>query len=239
MRILLVLILATLTGIAGWWTVFLKGEIEGFREDIKIKDEQIEQLGEDLALSEAKRRELEISNHLLKIDHRIARIEVVEQGPSPDNPDQQVTTIRFQEMNAGGEPAGEGQLITVDGTKVYLETLVIKFEDEFVEGGDFLRGSSVCLFKRVFGEDQSPSSGEPIDTAGVHPHPYATAGDGEDDVFYAELWQNFWEYANNPEMAQEKGVRALHGEAPFVQTKPGKVYRVELRASGGLTITPE
>lgn len=239
MRILLVLILTALTGIAGWWTVFLKGQIEGFRGEIQEKQVQIEQLSEDLETSEAKRRELEISNHLLKVDHRVARIEVVEQGPHPDNPEQQVTTIRFQEVNEYGEPAGEGQLITVNGTKVYLETLVIKFEDEFVEGGDFLRGSSVCLFKRVFGEDQTPASGEPIDTQGVHPHPYATAGDGEDDLFYAELWQNFWEYANDPEMAQDKGVRAFQGEAPFVQTKPGKVYRVELRASGGLTITPE
>ncbi len=246
MRILLVLILATLTGIAGWWTVYLKGKIDGHSQELQAKDQRIAKLGdqlvlsaEELKVSEAQRRQLELSNHLLKIDHRVARITVLEQGPNPEDPESLITTIRFQELDDAGEPIGEGQEITVGGTKVYLETLVIKFDDEFVEGGDFLRGSSVCLFKRVFGEEQKPSSGEIIDAQGVHPHPYAKPGDSEDDLYYAELWQNFWEYANNPELAASKGVRTMGGEAPFVQTRPGKVYRVELRASGGLSINPE
>ncbi|HRV82058.1 MAG TPA: hypothetical protein P5218_11500 [Planctomycetota bacterium] len=239
MRFFLVLILATLTGIAGWWTVFLKGQIDGFHQDLEAKNEEIAQLNDDLQVSEAKRRELELSNHLLKIDHRVARIQVVEQGPDPENPEHELTTIRFQELDEAGAPIDEGQLITVEGNKVYLETLVIKFEDQYIEGGDFLRGSSVCLFKRVFGEEQKPSEGHPIDSKGVHPHPYANSGDGADDLYYAELWQRFWDYANDPELAEAKGVRTMHGEAPFVQTKPGKVYRVELRASGGLSITPE
>jgi len=56
---------------------------------------------------------------------------------------------------------------------------------------------------------------------------------------HAELWQRFWDYANDPELAREAGVRAVHGEAPFTELRPGKSYRVELRASGGLSITPE
>jgi hypothetical protein len=35
------------------------------------------------------------------------------------------------------------------------------------------------------------------------------------------------------------GVRAIHGEAPFIELRPGKTYRIELRASGGLTLVPE
>jgi hypothetical protein len=31
----------------------------------------------------------------------------------------------------------------------------------------------------------------------------------------------------------------MHGEAPSIELRPGKTYRVELRASGGLTIRVE
>ena len=59
------------------------------------------------------------------------------------------------------------------------------------------------------------------------------------DPLHAELWERFWEYANDPELAREKGVRALQGEAPFMELKAGKKYRVNLRASDGLTIQAE
>ena len=39
--------------------------------------------------------------------------------------------------------------------------------------------------------------------------------------------------------AAEKGVRAIHGEAPFIEVRPGRSYKVELRASGGLSIRAE
>ena len=54
-----------------------------------------------------------------------------------------------------------------------------------------------------------------------------------------DLWANFWEYANNPAKAKKAGVRAAHGEAPSIRLQVGKRYRVELRASGGLSIVPD
>ena len=57
--------------------------------------------------------------------------------------------------------------------------------------------------------------------------------------FEKGLWARFWDYANDPELAREKGVRAAHGEAPSIQLRPGKSYRVELRASGGISVVPE
>lgn len=239
MRFLLVLVLTALAGLSGWWTVYIRGILEENKETIRQKDEVIGQLGEDLEESEELRRRLEVSLHLLKVDHRVARIEVLAQGPSAENPGVLETTILFQDLGEDGEPVDEGQEIVVLGKKVYLESMVIKFEDSYVEGGDFLRGSSVCLFTRMFGDEQAPRDGEPIDTKGVHPHPYASAGDGEEDTYYAELWTRFWDYANDPQLAESKGVRAMHGEAPFIETRPGKVYLVELRASGGLSIDPQ
>ncbi|MDF1839350.1 MAG: hypothetical protein P1V35_15895 [Planctomycetota bacterium] len=246
MRFLLVLVLAALAGISGWWTVYIRGILEENKETIRQKDEIIQekdgvilQLGDDLEESEELRRRLEVSLHLMKIDHRVARIEVLDQKPSAANPEILETTILFQDLAEDGEPIDEGQTMVLLGKKIYLESMVIKFEDSFVEGGDLLRGSSVCLFTRMFGDSQAPNEGEPIDAKGVHPHPYAGAGDGEEDTYYAELWSSFWDYANDPKLAESKGVRAMHGEAPFIETRPGKVYRVELRASGGLSIDPQ
>jgi hypothetical protein len=239
MRFLLVLVLAALAGLSGWWTVYIRGILEENKATIRQKDEVIQQLGVDLEESEDLRRRLEVSLHLLKVDHRVARIEVLAQSPSAENPEVLETTILFQDMGEDGEPIGEGQQMVLLGKKVYLESMVIKFEDSYVEGGDFLRGSSVCLFTRMFGDHQAPNKGVTIDTNGIHPHPYASAGDGEEDTYYAELWTRFWDYANDPQLAESKGVRAMHGEAPFIETRPGKVYLVELRASGGLSIEPQ
>ena len=59
------------------------------------------------------------------------------------------------------------------------------------------------------------------------------------DDYYRELWSRFWDYANDPSLARSKGVRALHGEAPFIELRPGKSYSIELRSSGGLSIQAE
>ena len=56
---------------------------------------------------------------------------------------------------------------------------------------------------------------------------------------HAELWRRFWDYANDRELAERAGLRAVHGEAPFIELRPGGRYSVELRASGGLSIRPE
>jgi hypothetical protein len=77
----------------------------------------------------------------------------------------------------------------------------------------------------------------PLDDAGVQPLAYG--GDETPDPLYRELWGEFWELANDPTRARERGVRAIHGEAPFIEARPGKSYRVELRASGGLSIRAE
>jgi hypothetical protein len=258
MRVAIVVLLGALTGIAGWWTLFLREqvlgnriameqrdrairdlsqELEGARGRVAELDREVDRLGEELRQKAQRIRELELAMFLLKVDHRVARIEVLAQGPSPQDPAQVETTVRFTELDRNGAPVGEGRTYTLAGRKVYLETLVIKFEDEYVEGGDFLRGSSVCLFKSIFSEQIPPEQGHAIDSAGAHPASYG--GDAGPDLFHAELWQRFWDYANDPELAEEKGVRALHGEAPFVEARPGRSYRVELRASGGLAIRPE
>ncbi|MCB9916729.1 MAG: hypothetical protein H6828_16535 [Planctomycetes bacterium] len=248
----IVVLLAALTGIAGWWTWMVRENVLGNEIELERQQGRISELEGELDQSQArvgelgveveekKRRILELETRLtlLKVDHRVARLEVVRQGPDPADPKRTVTTVRFVEFGPDGETLGPGQEITLPGKKLYLDTQVVKFEDDYVEAGEFLRGTSLCLFRRMFSEVVAPEDGVALDQQGTHPRPY-TGGDSEDELFHAELWQRFWDYANDAEAAAEKGVRAAHGEAPSIEARPGKVYRVELRASGGLTIRPD
>ena len=258
--LLRVLLLGGVVVLGGWWTWFLRGKLGEGERALRESQVEIERLGDDLARREArideldqtllereatireKTREiaakeekilaLDAALELLKIDHRLAEIQVLEQEQGEDGAVH--TRVRFVELGPDGEPLGPGIEARVEGRTVYVETLVIKFDDRFVEEGDALRGTSICLFRRLFGEDQRPSEGTPIDAAGEQPLVYA--GDTPPPPLHRDLWDRFWEYANDPELAHERGVRAIHGEAPFIELRPGKRYRVELRSSGGLTI---
>lgn len=258
-------VLLALVLIAGWWTVLLRSklaasertlaqrteELASARSDLAERQAEIQRLGTELAARAAeiarleavvveKEREIQalaLANRLLKVQHRIARLEVLAQGAPAEAPERVRTTVRFTELGADGEPLGAGQELTVEGKMVYVESLVIQFEDRYVEQGDALRGTSLCLFKRLFGEDQKPSEGVALDSAGQQPLVYGGDTTGAD--VHRALWQRFWDYANDPALARELGVRALQGEAPYVEARPGKRYRLELRASGGLVIEAE
>jgi len=244
----LIVLLSALAGIAGWWTYVVREEVLGSQIELEKARGSLAQLEQQLAQSQAEVKqktkhiqELRVRLALLKIDHRVARIEVVSQESAEggDEPSGELqTTIRFIEYDREGNPVGAEQEITIEGTRLYLESLVIKFEDDYVEAGEFLRGTSLCLFKRLFSERVAPLDGVEIDRHGTHPRAYGD-GDSEDEMFQAELWNKFWEYANDPEAAAKKGVRAIHGEAPFMEVRPGGSYKVELRASGGLSIRAE
>lgn len=243
--------IAGLVGLGGWWTVYIReqlGETERLEEtnaeledQVKEKDGRIAELDEEVAListelddARAQIQDLETSMWLLKLSHRVARVTVLNQVGQGSETE---TLIEFVELGTEGQPVGTPREILVKGKQLFIEGRVIKFEDEFVEAGDLLRGSSVAVLQRVFSENQAPSEGTELDAPTMHPLP-----GHDDDVghpFYEDLWENFWEYANDPDAAAEKGVRAMHGSAPFIELRPGQSYRVELRASDGLSITAE
>tara|TARA_R110002073_G_scaffold80965_1_gene194580 strand:+ start:4295 stop:5074 length:780 start_codon:yes stop_codon:yes gene_type:complete len=251
MRFSLVLVLGAFAGILGWWTLFIQDQFQGheieleekqqritsLEGDVRERDDRILELDVLLAAEKARVRELELAIALLKVDHRVAQIEILAQEPIDGRPGVVRTTLRFVELDEAGNPMGAGQEFILDGSRIYLEALVIKFDDTYVEAGDALRGTSVCLFRRLFTEEISPTNGAELDTTGTRPHPYRDDAPG--DPFFDELWKEFWTYASDPELAESKGVRTMHGEAPFIEARVGHKYRVELRASGGLTITSD
>jgi hypothetical protein len=251
-----------LVAVAGWWTLFLRGRFAQHEQALAERDLRIASLEVDVQQRDERIRALEHALHLLKVDHRVARLEVIEQtswahsGSAPASATGATsatqsasapasapaaanvrTRVRFTELGDEGERIGEPRELVVEGRFAYVEALVVKFEDDYVERGDALRGSSICLFQRIFGEGQKPSEGARLDPVGLRPRAYG--GDELVDPQFEDLWRRFWDYANEPELARAKGVRAVHGEAPFIELRPGKSYRLELRASGGLSIRPE
>ena len=190
-------------------------EIEHLNSENKIKQQQIDRL--------------QLAMRLLKVDHRIAQVWVLDQH-KPTGSDRLLTKFRFVEVD-GDRPIDKPRDFTIDGDLLYVDALVIKFADEYVEQGDPLRSTSVCLFQRLFGEYQQPSEGFTIDTVGARPRAYGQEGSMSE--FEQSIWNNFWKYANDPQLAKAAGIRAMHGEAPSMRLEKGKLYSIELRASGG------
>ena len=49
----------------------------------------------------------------------------------------------------------------------------------------------------------------------VYGEPQATS------TFEKDLWKRFWDLANDEKLARESGVRAIHGDAPYMRLGVG------------------
>ncbi len=213
-----------------------RAQLASLSRELDDRRQEINRLNIDL---EARKQEIEKLNatiKLLTLDQRIARIEVLGQEGSQEQGDLR-SRLSFVELNEQGQPLEKPKVFTVAGDVAYLDALVVKFDDKYIAEGDPLRSTSVALFRRIFGEAQRPVDGFLLDIEGTQPTAYRRGG--KPSEFEQQLWARFWEYANDPVKARREGVRAAHGEAPFIKLTPGKRYRVELRASGGLSVVPE
>jgi uncharacterized coiled-coil protein SlyX len=245
------IVLGSFAAIAAFWSYFFwdrstdhqralddrDARIAVLETDVAVKDQTIEEQASTITEQVKEIQELELAKQLLRLDHRVASIRIVRQGPSEDGSGEIETELVFTELNDAGEPMGEGEPMTIKGTRVYIDGLVIKFNDDYVEAGDNLRGTSVCLFQGLFSDKVAPEDGIPIDSKVPHPLPFQ--GDNLPDPLYTQLFEKIWDYANDPEEAERLGVRAIQGEAPSIEARPGKTYRVEIRQSGGITIRAE
>lgn len=200
-------------------------------------NQQIEALQVDLGRAQERVDQLETSLRLLKMDQRLARLDVIDkQEPAEGEEGRVKTTVRFAELTPDGDPIGEPREFTIEGDIIYLDNWVVKFEDRFVEEANLERGTSLALFRRLFGEYQNPADGYPLDTVGGMPQAYRRGGEPSD--FERKIWSQFWTFANDREKARAQGIRAAHGEAVSIRAEEGRSYRIVLRASDGLSIVP-
>jgi hypothetical protein len=196
--------------------------------------DQIREQKDSIVKLEQEKQRLEGYLTILKHIDRRARVEVLRQAK--DQQGNLQTTIRFTEIDSTGKPISVSRELTLPGQEVYFDTLVIKFDDHFIEQSDPLKGQALMLFRRIFSSTQRPEDGFVIDMDGQAPEIYAErqAPSG----FEKEIWKRFWELANDEKSAKEHGVRAIHGDAPYMRLEPDRVYEVLLRSTGEVIITP-
>src|SRR5208283_2594250 len=126
---------------------------------------------ETIVRLEQEKQRLEAYLKILKHIDRRARVEVLRQ--TRDQQGKLQTTIRFTEIDAAGKPIGVSRELTLPGQEFYFDTLVIKFDDHFIEQGDPLKGQSLMLFRRIFSSTMRPEDGIVIDVQGQAPEIYA------------------------------------------------------------------
>lgn len=202
-------------------------KLDTAQQDLAGKEQQIaEQLREI--------DQLETARHLLKVDQRVAELEILDVRASDEEEGAVITTLQFVETDPEGKLIGEPRRFEVPGDQVYLEYFVVKFNDEYVEQAHLEKGTAICLFQRLFGSGQEPQDGHRIDAPNTRPTAYAR---GERmSEFEEEIWSDFWDLAHDPERLAELGIRNAQAEAAAVKVRPGSKYRLELRASGGLSL---
>ncbi len=206
------------------------GAIAEQRETIADQVTEIENLNEDIRQKQAEILRLDTALRLHKMERRLARVSVLDVGKDPES-GKTFSTIEFVEMNDVGETVAEPRRYQLEGDKIYVDYLVVKFEDKYVEQADLERGTSICLFNRIFGEFQKPNDGFSLDEPGTRPGPY-TRGSVMSEL-EEKIWSDFWNIANDPAAADELGIRTLHGDAVWTKVQKGKSYRITVRASGG------
>jgi type II secretory pathway pseudopilin PulG len=147
------------------------------------------------------------------------------------------TSILFVEYARDGTSLPPRRF-TVEGKTVHLDAMVIKFDGKFVEQNDPLRGHSIALFTRLYGDTQRPADGFAVDEPGQVPGIYQTR-DPQLSQFEKELWQNFWRLADDPAYRATMGVRTAQGEGVWRPFEPDRLYTITLESNGGLNIRSE
>jgi hypothetical protein len=200
----------------------------------RAMQDQIRDQKETIGKLEQDKQRLEAYVKILERVDRRARVEVLRQAKDPQGNLQ--TTIRFTETDANGKSITISKELTLPDPEVYFDTQVIKFDDHFVEQGDPLKGRALLLFRRIFSSTMRAEDGFVIDPEGQPPAIYA--GSQGPSAFEQDLWKRFWVLANDEKLAKEHGVRAIHGDAPYMRLEPDRVYEIWLRSTGEVVITP-
>src|SRR3984893_1463138 len=155
--------------------------------------DQIREQNDTIVRLEQEKQRLEAYLTILKHIDRRARVEVLRQARDQQGTLQ--TTIRFTETDSTGKPVSVSRELTLPGQEIYFDTLVIKFDDHFIEQSDPLKGQALMLFRRIFSSTMRAEDGFVIDMEGKTPDIYA--GQQAPSSFEKDLWKRFWDLAND------------------------------------------
>jgi hypothetical protein len=147
------------------------------------------------------------------------------------------TSIVFVEYAPDGT-ALPARRFTLVGKMIHVDAMVIKFDGRFVADNDPLRGHSIALFTRVYGDAESPDHAATVDPPGQVPVVYRKR-DQTVDTFEQQLWDSFWRLAEQSDYRSSMGVRVAQGEGVWRPFEAGRLYTITLENNGGLNIQSE
>jgi len=119
----------------------------------------------------------------------------------------------------------------VAGDVVFFDTLMVTFGDKLVMDGT---ERAMYLWRRIYGEKQTPEEGFPIETAGQPSPRYAQLCEKlsiEDSQLF---WDEIWQLSNNPKRLENLGIKAVLGKVVYRQLKPGLIYVFKVSGTGAI-----
>lgn len=246
-RTMLVVGACGVVGYGGWFGYdnYVKPSVQAKQamadlEDLKAQfaktETALKQTAADLQVSNELNERLETSMKLLKVDRRIANVTVLEKGKNEDG--SPFMEVSFTEVNRDGEQVGASKIFTLLGDRFYVDGWVATFEDKYIEEADELRAASIFAFKSIYGDAERPIDGHRLDTDSNDQGPPGIYNDDQKREFEQQIWRDFWRVCNDPHLQHDLGIRAIHGQANYVQPLEGKTYQVNIRASGGMSLDP-
>lgn len=168
----------------------------------------------------------------LKAETRVAEALVMES--SIDELSRQYTTvIKFLEYDVNGKPL-KAKYFTFKGNLIQFQTLVVRFDDRYIEEGHRMKGKSIHLFLKAFVLDGKNTQEFEITPVGVVPDGYKTTD--SPSRFEQDIWKKFWKYALDPKSRERVGIKNAQVEAPGQVFVPGTIYTLILENDGGLRI---
>ncbi len=168
----------------------------------------------------------------LEGESRIAEAIVIDTFKDENN-QQELTTVKLLEFDAQGRALAPKHF-TFHGNLLQFQSLVVRFDDQFIRNGDALRGKSAYVFWKIFHLDGVRTEEFEINRLNAIPEGYKV--DGPVTAFEQEFWQNFWKLALDPKYAKKLGVKNAQVEAPGTKFVPGYVYTLKIEHDGGIRI---
>jgi hypothetical protein len=256
-RTTLLLAVAGGIGAGGYWAYYeyvlpaqelasVKEQFEQVNLDLIATKRQLEAQSVQLQQLADENDRLQTSLRLVKVDRRLAYLTVTDTGQDPES-GEAIMKVLFTEVDSNGKQVGDRRVFTLRGTLLNVDCWLAKFDDQYIEKADLVRGASLCIIRGIRGDRDVALQG--IDEGIAYPDPEAAQADQPADsrpAIYQSLgaisdleqkiWSDFWRVANDNALQQELGLRAVHGQVNYIMAEPGATYQLDLRASDGGSI---
>lgn len=170
--------------------------------------------------------------HNLKAESRIAEV-LVTDSSLDEYTRKYTTTIKFLEYDVKGRPL-KPKFFTFKGNLIQFQTLVVRFDDKYVEEGHRMKGKSIYLFLEAFVLDGKNTQEFLITPFNEIPDGYRVGN--PPTPFEKQVWRRFWKYALDPKERERVGIKNAQVEAPGSVFVPGTIYTLVIEHHGGIRI---